>query len=385
MDLPQGTVGGTLDYLMDGESMEESGVWFWWEDAEGGLHDIECSDVGVTGSAGYNSTELAQIPYACPDSPTDWTWDQTVAFDTGGQRAVRLHLLVAMAASVGDFFRVFRVGFADVELAALIDCDDGVTCTLDACDPVAGCQNILDDGFCAAGQFCTTDPAANPDADGCADKPVLASCLEIHTVLPSAPSSIYSIDPDGVGGVDPFDVYCDMDTGTGGWTEISLDLAYNVLGGTMTAFDSAGTAGIDASFRPFTLDGADDHTYVYDFAVPFGFSEFFLVGYQARANAASGNTSEISPPNFVQSVWSTAIGNCYGDIGFGSADNAGPTVSYASLGYTGECQNCTISWPGGSNVYDVGLLSQTFRMGWGEACGQLEGWYPWWAGTIRVR
>jgi hypothetical protein len=47
---------------------------------------------------------------------------------------------------------------------------------------------------------------------------IAKSCLEIKTNDPSASDGIYEIDPDGTGGNQPFEVYCDMTTDDGGWT-----------------------------------------------------------------------------------------------------------------------------------------------------------------------
>jgi hypothetical protein len=46
----------------------------------------------------------------------------------------------------------------------------------------------------------------------------LKSCAEIKANDPSASDGIYEIDPDGSGGNQPFEVYCDMTTDDGGWT-----------------------------------------------------------------------------------------------------------------------------------------------------------------------
>lgn len=52
------------------------------------------------------------------------------------------------------------------------------------------------------------------------------NCSEIHFVNPSAPSGVYSIDPDGGGPLSAINCQCDMTTDGGGWT---LVLNYNHL------------------------------------------------------------------------------------------------------------------------------------------------------------
>jgi hypothetical protein len=199
-------------------------------------------------------------------------------------------------------------------------------------------------------------------------------------------SGTYTIDPDGQDGVlAPFSVYCDQTTSGGGWTEITPCVALASLGGTMTAVESAPTAGIDASCRPFTRDQAGAHSYYYTFNFPPGFSEFYLNGYQARSNAGAGYTSDMG--SFIMTSWSVArTTGGEGDIGFGNGDAAGPVTSYAAqLAGSASCESCLLDWPAGTQIFSVGGTATHFRIGWGEGGSEHEGWYPWYSGTIRVR
>lgn len=42
------------------------------------------------------------------------------------------------------------------------DCDDGLICTLDTCDPVLGCSHLPDDGLCDDNEVCTDDQCTIP-------------------------------------------------------------------------------------------------------------------------------------------------------------------------------------------------------------------------------
>jgi len=94
-----------------------------------------------------------------------------------------------------------------------LDCNDGSECTTDSCAPAAGCQyeNLPEDTPCGVDGHCVAGVCA-PNITG--------SCQVVKDNSPASPSGVYSIDPDGDGGVAPYDVYCEMGLDDGGWTMV---------------------------------------------------------------------------------------------------------------------------------------------------------------------
>ncbi len=252
-------------------------------------------------------------------------------------------------------------------------CALGSYCNPDTLNCIDGC---LDDSDCNDGFLCVND-------NSCLD--VAESCLAWLN-LGEDQDGMYQIDPDGDGPIPQFETFCDQTTDGGGWTQITLAIACSdVLGGSLTAVQPAPEEGIDQECRPFSTDAGGDSTYHYTIPFPPGFTEFSLNGFKAKARAIAPDTSEYDGNTFVQAQWDIANGGCYGDVSYGSGDMPGPVTSFAAQGGAQMCTECEIDWPEDGVAYTVQDGSTSFRMGWGEGCGQDEGWYPWWEGTIHVR
>ncbi|TNF24571.1 MAG: hypothetical protein EP329_24650 [Deltaproteobacteria bacterium] len=243
--------------------------------------------------------------------------------------------------------------------------------------PIAGALTALDPGRYADGSY----------AVSCFD---YKNPVAPYVYAGATGDGVYTIDLDGAaGGYAPMDVYCDMTTDGGGWTEITACQARNDLNGTMVAVQVGTGSGFDAATcSPYAQDQAGVHTYHYTFDFPPGFGEFYLNGYTVKAKSPSSSyTSEIGPAQFTMTTWTAANNAAYGDVGFGDAAASGPTITYSqTLSATVMCTSCTIPWPQDGTVYTVATGPATqFRVGWGEGGGEYEGWYAWWAGTVRLR
>ncbi|WP_255215816.1 fibrinogen-like YCDxxxxGGGW domain-containing protein [Pseudenhygromyxa sp. WMMC2535] len=279
-------------------------------------------------------------------------------------------------------------------------CGDGVLNGDEACDDGVndGSYGGCAEDCMSLGPHCgdaevngpeTCDDANEDSADGCLSTCLVpASCQEILDFDILAESGAYQV---GVMGPDAvFEVDCDMDTDRGGWTGIRVGNTCNGdLESTLTPVEAAPSAGIDDACRPFTQDAEGPHTYYWDIEFPPTFESFYLSGFTIKDNAGTDLASDISPDVFVQSDWELAyLGSeaGVGDVSFGAAENTGPTTSFAAtLDESLSCSACETPFPNDLQLYEVDTTSSTFRIGWGEAGTQAEGWYPWWSGTIYLR
>lgn len=96
----------------------------------------------------------------------------------------------------------------------------------------SGCDGAVLPGVEVCGDL-VDDDCDGSTVNGCP----IAQCADLPV---ATPSGAQTIDPDGPGGADPFEVYCDMETPGGPWT-----LLYNSIGsmaGVTTAFFQLGYA-----------------------------------------------------------------------------------------------------------------------------------------------
>ncbi len=97
--------------------------------------------------------------------------------------------------------------------AASVPC--GTVITDDCGDVAAQCSGT--GSGCPAGQLCGVGGCF---ADGSSALNPATTCKALHAAAPSFPSARYWLDPDGAGGVPPFEAPCDMVTEGGGWTVV---------------------------------------------------------------------------------------------------------------------------------------------------------------------
>ncbi len=169
------------------------------------IDDDECSNDCALASCGDGAVQPGE---ECDDGNDD---DTDACLNT------------CLNASCGD-----GVVQVDVE-----ECDDGNDDETDACTSMCAaptCEDAAKNGDesdvdcggscgpCGDGQACAEGVECESgfcNMEICSFAP---SCKALLEGNPGATSGVYSLDPDGEGDIEPFDVYCDMETDGGGWT-----------------------------------------------------------------------------------------------------------------------------------------------------------------------
>lgn len=141
-----------------------------------------------------------------------------------------------------------------------------VTCTGGACVPTCRAGRGNCDGMLANG--CETDLTSTPAHCGACGNACAAgnacvagrclprSCAAARSADATAPSGVYRIDPDGPGGVEDFEVYCDMSTEGGGWTLLAT--VYNTLPTDTRRWNTNAVFQDDTSFGDLSARATDD-------------------------------------------------------------------------------------------------------------------------------
>ncbi|MCA9688051.1 MAG: DUF4215 domain-containing protein [Myxococcales bacterium] len=169
-------------------------------------NDDECSNNCAPASCGDG---IVQMGEACDD---------------GNQVETDDCLATCAAASCGDGVLHFGVEGCDDGNA---DNTDGCTtlCEQPACDDeiLSGDESDVDCGGvdcdpCGLGDDCDAPDDCESLSCEMGLCTLAASCKQIKDGNPNAPSGVYMVDLDGMGGLDPMDVICEMDTDGGGWT-----------------------------------------------------------------------------------------------------------------------------------------------------------------------
>lgn len=220
------------------------------------------------------------------------------------------------------------------------------------------------------------------------------SCSSILSTNNDASSGVYTINPSG----DPIEVYCDMDTDGGGWTEINRSIARTMVGkngGGLEAKQSTFGSGFDGDKPYFQTNSNPGGGMEYDINTGFEFDQMYLenVGFKSTSfKTSNDDTSEYEAGKYVMNVWEYTGGGpngFRGDIGFGVPADSGPTTTYTGDGGSFGSNNGVTDFPfnfetSNGKIFSTGTADTTLRIAASESGGQDEGW-RWERGSIYVR
>jgi cysteine-rich repeat protein len=179
---------------------------------DGSVDELEVCDDGINdGAYGGCAPSCLALAAHCGNGMVDGPESCDDGINDGAYGGCELGC-IAFAGYCGD-------GIANGPEA----CDDGLNdgsygnCSIDCLSPPTHCG----DGLVNGPELC--DDANSDSSDGCLTScDVPDGCMVIRDFDAAASDGAYVIDPDGTGGIEPFQVYCNMALDGGGWQLISV-------------------------------------------------------------------------------------------------------------------------------------------------------------------
>ncbi len=343
----QHTYGGSGDDRFFGLAVRDRG-------------DLLAGGPSYTGSAGSADVWLAAVAL---DGTLEWearrgttAYDEAAGVDSGAGGVLYAAGQRSDAGTGGKNAWLLRLAPDGTSL----DCDDGVACTLDACDPVAGCAPQPNDAACDDGVACnvdTCDPSVgclHTDAGTCDDGNACAdACIAgygcVYDVASCDDGNACTLgDHCGVGGCTGTSFANTWSRNVGlagvddwGWSAVPL-----ADGGLLVA-GSGVVAGRGWDARAVRLSATGDVTWSANFGTTStDYGRGAVVVPTGGFALAGETTSGANPPNVYvvrfddsgQEVWSQTFDGGRDDRAYGIAADASGGLAVAASRYVGSPQ-----------------------------------------------